>query len=645
MGRQTQHYLNDLGFDYIWFSNSFGFGRSPYAWGAKGQFFDGKQFTSKGNRELGDAVVEFWRQFRGECPTARIENRGTDFSAGMNLVNHATDYQAIYAVAGDTTPQPNTPWPALTGNHGIALAGWLSQIAGYNGESFPLRFYLSDPWWCNSPWPDRFDRSPHDMYLSMAMCRVGADGKARAINDLKILSVDTAWGEIPESFSVEVLPHLRRGLAKRPDGAPPVLWVYPTDAYHRYTFQQDRLDEVFFGDLFIQEAVNRGLPLAGVVDAGDFVAGTHEDPKRFLNSVLLTPVPEADSAWEKALLDHLAAGGHVLAYGPTVRASARFRAALGLDLADGIEGPLPLHLSDPDVYLKPGRNKSPVVDPSGIDHAYKTAETVLNDDLARKGPPLRLAHDPVFAAGSMCETAGNSCEVLAHVRSESGQQRVAASVRTQQGGGRLGWVRGSPSVLAEALHGRSLRARDPSLAYPGENFLRLVLGRLGWSFRVRRQQVDPRATHIMVSRHQNGFVYAGYSLDPSVEFGLASPLGIPVLTGGETVIEDGTGWIGFDRWFHRECRVFIEQDAGTLILNPTSPKHFRYRYRWMLTGLNNATVRFFPVAGLEEHSDILLNPCVYYYTTGDRYDGGWIDHPLGRFWEMRGVSGMVTFAW
>ncbi|MBE7463099.1 MAG: hypothetical protein HS116_06325 [Planctomycetes bacterium] len=645
LGRQTQCYLCDLGFDYVWFSNSFGFGRSPYAWGAKGQFFDGDRFTSRGNRELADAVAGFWKQFRLECPSARVENRGTDFSAGMNLVNHATDYQAIYAAAGDTSPQPNTPWPALTGNHGIALAGWLSQVAGYDGESFPMRFYLSDPWWCNSPWVDRFDRSPHDIYLSMAMCRVDADGQARPVNDVKILSVDTAWGEIPESFPVEVLPHLRRGLVRRPDRAPPLLWVYPFEPYHRYTFEQNRLEEVFFGDLFIQEAVNRGLPLGGVLNSEDFVRGMCGDNRKYLSSVLLSPVPEADSLWERALLDHMNAGGHVLAYGPLVQASERFKKAAGLKIAEGISGQLALDVQDEDVYLQPGRNRSPHVDPSGIDHAYKASEVQRVESTSHLGPPPILIHDPVLAAGPACEVAEDSCEVLARMRDAAGAERAAATVRGQRGGGRLAWVRGSPSALPEALQGRSLRARDPSLAYPGEHLLRLALGRLGWSFRIRRLQVDPRAAHVIVSRHRNGFVFTGHSNDSSVDIGLSGPLGMPVTTGGETELANGTAWFRCERWFHRDCRVFVTQCDGLLWLSPTSPKHFRYRNRWMLTGLKDATLRFFPLSGLEEHTNILLNPCVYYYTRGESYDGSWVEHPLGRFWEMRNVSGMVTFAW
>ena len=45
-GRQVSIYLRDMDVDYIWLSNSFGFGRSPYATGGVGQFFDGLEISS-----------------------------------------------------------------------------------------------------------------------------------------------------------------------------------------------------------------------------------------------------------------------------------------------------------------------------------------------------------------------------------------------------------------------------------------------------------------------------------------------------------------------------------------------------------------------------------------------------------------------
>ena len=37
--------------------------------------------------------------------------------------------------------------------------------------------YIHDPWWINSPWYDRYDGSPCDIYLPMAISRINADGR------------------------------------------------------------------------------------------------------------------------------------------------------------------------------------------------------------------------------------------------------------------------------------------------------------------------------------------------------------------------------------------------------------------------------------------------------------------------------------
>ena len=47
LGRQSQHFLSDLGFDYLWLSNGFGFSIS--AWSVLGPLFDGVRFdTARG---------------------------------------------------------------------------------------------------------------------------------------------------------------------------------------------------------------------------------------------------------------------------------------------------------------------------------------------------------------------------------------------------------------------------------------------------------------------------------------------------------------------------------------------------------------------------------------------------------------------
>src|SRR5690606_38646072 len=79
-GRQSQHFLKDLGYDYIWFSNGFGFGAE--GWSATGATFTGNEFEQKKLAGLTAKINEFWQLFRKECPTFPIQTRGTNLSVG-----------------------------------------------------------------------------------------------------------------------------------------------------------------------------------------------------------------------------------------------------------------------------------------------------------------------------------------------------------------------------------------------------------------------------------------------------------------------------------------------------------------------------------------------------------------------------------
>lgn len=620
-GRQARLYLADMGFDYLWLSNSFGFGRSPYAFGGVGQFFDGETYRPEGNVAVRDAILEFWRLFREECPGVGVECRGTDFTLGMNLVNHATPYAGMYASDFGIDPPPNTPWPALTRNHGLALAGYMSQIAGARGSRLPLRFYTSDPWFCNSPWFDRWERRPHDLYLAGAVCRIDEDGTVRAFNDVKFLSIDTSWGEVPEQIPDEVIPHVKRAVAHRPDAVPPVVWLYPFTAYHRYAFERtDRLGEVMAGDLLVQHAINTGLPLSGVVTTEAFATARIARPGLFGGSVLVSPVPEAGSAWADALADHLERGGAVLCYGPSGRADDRWRTLLGVAQSEPIEGVLSLRApDDPDRY---------------------------------RGAPAATVceHLPALNAGGIGEVPavaeGADCRVLATV-AKDGVERLAALVRADPAwrGGRLAWVRGTSSVTPAGVRGRNLAAYDPADRYPCEQLLRHALGALGWTVAVERSGPGPESVHLMVSRCRNGFVFAGFSPDPDLVLRLRTPLGAPVLPGRDGSLENGALRWPVWHWFHEECRVFVEQRDGRISLHPEPAKHPLYRVRWVLTGLRDAIVRFFPESGCEGHTSVLVNPDLRYCIVGETCASEWVETAWGRCLELRHVTGTATFAW
>src|SRR5690606_1256782 len=54
-GRQSQHFLTDLNFDFIWLSNGFGFGAE--GWSSTGAIFDGKQFRQDQLAEFSQKVL------------------------------------------------------------------------------------------------------------------------------------------------------------------------------------------------------------------------------------------------------------------------------------------------------------------------------------------------------------------------------------------------------------------------------------------------------------------------------------------------------------------------------------------------------------------------------------------------------------
>ncbi len=612
LGRQAQRYMSELGFDYIWFSNSFGFGRSPYAFAGLGEFFDGEQFKTAGKKEVRDAVLEFWQLLREECPEFPIECRGTDFTAGMNMVSHATPYEGLYEGAFNIAPPPNTPWPALTGNHGIALTGTMSQIAPFRGDRLPLRFYASDPWWLNTPWTDRYERSPRDIYLSGAITRLNGRGTVRGFNEIKILSIDTAWGEVPEVLPDEVQPHLKRALAFAPDAPAPSLWVYPFHEYSRWSFGEPaRIAEVFAGDLLMEEAINRGLSLNCVVTTEGLCALLEADPGRLIGSVLVSPVPEAGSGWERALLRHVEAGGKVLCYGTTERASDAWLEMLGVRHAEALDGELQLVLCEEA------------------------------DRFTEGASPTKVMHSPVSCAGGVGEVATDRCRTLAEYR-RGDARRAAATVQPHAAGGAVAWVRGTSSV--KSLTGRALTTHDAREIFGAESLLRLALSALGWEAVVLRHEPDSRPYALSISRCRNGFVYAAASTDPSLSLLLRSPLGAPVLPSKDTRLAQGRAVVPVEGWFHEPCRVFVEQAEGVLSLHRVPTTHTRYRQRHNLTGLVDATVRFFPETGCENTTQVLLNPEMS--IKGDPFEGGWVeDHPLGRHLEMRNVTGTVTFAW
>jgi hypothetical protein len=611
LGRQCRHFLHDLGFDYLWLSNGFGFGTET--WALRGVAFDGERFQPDRCAEARESLLAFWRLFREECPDIPLEVRGTNLSTAMDLASDAVPLRDIYRGGFGLEPPPNSPWAALNADFGVELVGWMSHIAEIPGETFPYRFYTHDPWWLNSPWLDRYGREPHDIHLPLSVSRVAADGTVQTPTSLLFLTADDSYGRLPDQVPVEVAPHILAAWRDRPDQPGPLLWVYPFDEYHDWTFGPDqRLDEVFFGDWFVRGAVNHGLPLNTVISTRSLSAALPDDPTRYCESILVSPVPQADGDWERSLLAHVEAGGKAMLYGPLRGAGTDLLERLNLAVSEPVEGEFEV-------------------------------ECALPEDQIRAGHPLRLAHHALLSAGGiesvLADPTDPATRVLLELR-RPGAHRVGALAR-----GGIVWVRGTVTCDPQRTQGHLLVPLDPRECFPAEAILRWALSVFGWELLVEKGDAVQRDPMLCVARHANGWFLSGHSPDTTVRQQLRFPAGAPLLLGLGTELQAGRATYGMPPAWHRECRVFVEQAADSrLACREQHSGTIGITRRLLVSGLREATVRFFHEPGSEGRVTMLANPR-FPFVQGEFRPFAVRRDALGHYLQVDSISGELLISW
>ena len=645
LGRQSQHFLGDLGFDYIWLSNGFGFGLET--WGYRGPLFDGEGFAADRAHEIREKNLAFWNLFREECPDFPIETRGTNLSTAMDLSSDAVPLREIYEGGYDMAPPPNSPWAALNGDFGLELIGWMSHIAEIPGEEFPFRFYTHDPWWLNSPWLDRYGREPHDIYLPLAVSRIDATGTVRTPTAIEFLSVDDSYGRIPDQVPEETIPHIRSGWRDAPDAAGPLVWVYPFDEYHDLTFgDEPRLAEVFYGDWFMRGAVNQGLPLNTVVSTRAFAEAWKANAEAFGESILVAPTAVFEGAAREGLEAFLKGGGRMMVYGPIEHLDAAALELLNLKLVDPAEG------------------------------EFEIAVEAEADMLTQAVYPTRMRHDALASGGALrgvvADAADATTRVEATATADDGTKRVLALSRraVDWNGGALVWVRGSNPFHFKS-GGHHPGRLDATRYYPTDNLPRLLLSCFGLDIRFAMRGpdlanpmmfeqgteeganpilVEPRGRTTrepltVIARHANGFFFSGYVPETTATLRLRMPQGAPVLLGYETRLEDGYATYCMPRAWHRECRVFVEQPTdGELSCVENHSGELGISRRIRVLGLHNATVRFYPETGTAAEVKMLQHPRQP-YLVGDFLKPEEKRDAMGHYLEVSGVTGSLLISW
>ncbi len=504
LGRQFRALARDAGLDYIWFSNGFGFGMET--WMTAGPLFDGEKFSPEKATETRDRILQFWKDFRKECPDFGIETRGTNLGTATDLASDATPLRELYEGGFDFVPPPNSPWAALNGDFGIELAGYMSRIAELPpGQEARFRFYLHDPWWLNSPWLDRYERQPHDIYLPLAVGRVDSEGRTRGAQTMSLLTIDDSYGRMPETVPNESIPHLLRAWNERPDAAGPIVWLYPFDELHDAMFGDSPSPErLFHNDWCVREMLNDGLPVNTVMSTRTLAALGPRALEVLAGRILLAPTP-LDTEAEKQLLTWVDGGGDLLLYGP-LDAAPILRERLGLAAAEPLSGPF-------DVVCD-----LPLLDEFQTGEAARTFE-----------------HRPLMSGGSLTECALPGHQPSAVAVRDGDRRALVAGFQTAAGG-RVHWLRAPlPLTMKKGDH---LPAPDNRASiFSFTELARQVLGDWGWQVGVHAVNREQRRPVLTLHRHDNGWFFSGYMPDTTVETSLGTPWRLDCL-------DDETAFVG-----------------------------------------------------------------------------------------------------
>lgn len=615
LGKQAQIFLHDLGFDYIWLSNGFGFGTET--WGVTGALYDGKAFFPEKRADCEAKIAEFWRLFRKYCDVP-IETRGTNLTLGIDYSSDAVNHKMIYESVDRLLPPPNSPWAALDGNFGLELAGYLSRAAELPGDDYLFRFYIHDPWWLNSPWIDRYEGQPHDIYLPMSCARIDREGNTVVANHLNMLSIDNSYGDMPDRVPREVTPYLISAYENAPDAPSPVVWVYPFREYSEMT--GGRLEKSFFEDWFLVAAINRSLPLSTVISTDCFLKLRAEKPGFLKDSVLVMPMPTADPAITAGIAAFVQEGGKVMLYGSTKGADSALLDLLCLEQKQECVGLFDLRLNG---------------------NAGTEAEW--------SGYPRKVRYRGALTDGGLTESIQSGAvgvSVLAMAEQEKVSRVLAHSVRRPEWkGGAISWCRGS-DCSRKATDANDVVKADTAEnveVFPVETLPRVLLAELGLTVTVTKRHKDQKEPVIMMHRHDGAVWYSGYCPDTTVTVTLKTPLGAPLLLANETYLnESGESVYHLPRAWRHECRVFVEKNKGTGSLHCVEAisTQMGIARRLRLEGLQNATLYVLPKNGDLSTMHVLLNSPYPHYITDDFIQSE-VDTLFGPALKIEDVTGTL----
>jgi hypothetical protein len=461
-----------------------------------------------------------------------------------------------------------------------------------HGSDILFRYYIHDPWWHNSPWIDRYEGQPHDIFMPLAVSRINDKGEVENANYLHFLTIDNSFGDMPDRCPLEITPYLSKCFSIKPNKISPFVWVYPFDEYTNST----ALEKVFFEDWFFISMLNHGIPVNTVISSSNYIELAKNNPNKLNGRILVAPVPTANSALEKSLIEYVDCGGTVMLYGSLEKANESLIEKLGLKTVDSLSG------------------------------LFITKENSI---------PIGNLTD-----GGLNVCADKTSKSLKWFFSveQDGEERAVASFAENRG--RFLWCRGDDCSRKKGQADDACKVDTTGrTTYPVAEIARQLLSNIGYSFEYKKPSTKTKNPVITQHIHDESFWYSGFCPDTRVEIGLSTPHGAPLFIGHEPILENNMAWYNMPRAWQKECRVFVEQEDSTEVFcKEAIPARMDAKRRLEVGGLKNATVRI--LCKDFGKTFFLLNSVYPYYIT-EPITAIKEESVYGPVWRLDNVTGLL----
>jgi hypothetical protein len=226
------------------------------------------------------------------------------------------------------------------------------------------------------------------------------------------------------------------------------------------------------------------------------------------------------------------------------------------------------------------------------------------------------------------------------VRKNSVERVYAVSVANASratSGGTLAWVRGT--FCSSVGNSRIPVPDDPKEWLQAESLMRAMLTRFGYSLQFSKFSSETKTPLVLFARHKNGWYLSSYSASTTSTVKLRFPHGAPLMLGTEADLDHGSSTYSLPRAQHKEVRCLVDQQDGEVSCVEAITEYPFFRRRWLVKGLRNATVHFYP----EDERPVVMrvNESRTFVRESEPYER---EENGGRL-VMKDVSGELNIAW